>query len=411
MKTGLKTGSSQRGIVIPLVAIAMLALLGMTGLALDMGHLYINKTRLQNAVDAAALSGAKRLDETRGDQAAAGAAVLTIYNANKANNPELGGAPAPTVEFFELAEGACTIAGYNPCFVRATVTGFALPRWFIQVLGITSKIVAAKAVAGPSTPLVEACDLLPIALCGTADKDCSDGQCYGYKLTKPGDPPDPTTHIILKQGDPSTDMGPGNFHLLDLVGCDNSGADCVRKNLASGQSCTGDTATTKPGNSVAANTGLNTRFGIYDAPFKPSDATIYPPDLVTAPQSPGFTPPDEHNTYTNGYPEETDPSQPGYHRREAPVVFVDCTNPLDAGGGKTTFPVQGYGCFFLDRPADTGPILSGPNQNHFCALDKNDRAMCGQFFKQCYATGVSGAGGNYGPYTIQLYKDPSSSDS
>jgi Flp pilus assembly protein TadG len=57
----------QKGVVGILVVVGLVALLAMAGLALDSGHAMLNKTRLQNAVDAAALSGAKELDLTGGD--------------------------------------------------------------------------------------------------------------------------------------------------------------------------------------------------------------------------------------------------------------------------------------------------------------------------------------------------------
>ena len=57
-------GGRQRGIVAVVVAIGLLGLLAMVGFALDSGHLILNKSRLQNTVDAAALSAAKVLDET-----------------------------------------------------------------------------------------------------------------------------------------------------------------------------------------------------------------------------------------------------------------------------------------------------------------------------------------------------------
>ena len=47
----------QSGSVLVLIVIAMLAMLGIAGLAMDGGHAMLNKTRLQNTVDAAALSG------------------------------------------------------------------------------------------------------------------------------------------------------------------------------------------------------------------------------------------------------------------------------------------------------------------------------------------------------------------
>ena len=52
--------NKQQGAVLILVVAAMVAMLGMAGLALDGGHAMLNKTRLQNTVDAAALSGAPR---------------------------------------------------------------------------------------------------------------------------------------------------------------------------------------------------------------------------------------------------------------------------------------------------------------------------------------------------------------
>src|SRR2546423_1745474 len=71
---------SQRGAAIVLIVIALLALLLMAGLALDGGHLMLNKTRLQNAVDAAALAGAKTLDETGNTGSATTQALQAFAN-------------------------------------------------------------------------------------------------------------------------------------------------------------------------------------------------------------------------------------------------------------------------------------------------------------------------------------------
>lgn len=59
-----KFKSRQQGAVAIIVAFSLVLLVGMLGLVLDLGHLYVTKTELQNAADAAALSGAKRLDGT-----------------------------------------------------------------------------------------------------------------------------------------------------------------------------------------------------------------------------------------------------------------------------------------------------------------------------------------------------------
>ena len=76
-----RTPRQQRGIVAVLVAIGLLALLAMAGLAIDTGHLVLNKSRLQSTVDAAALAAAKVLDQT-GSRAQATAAARGVFALN-----------------------------------------------------------------------------------------------------------------------------------------------------------------------------------------------------------------------------------------------------------------------------------------------------------------------------------------
>ena len=52
---------NQKGSVLVLIALAMVAILGIAALAVDAGALYLERRELQNAVDAAALAGAKEL--------------------------------------------------------------------------------------------------------------------------------------------------------------------------------------------------------------------------------------------------------------------------------------------------------------------------------------------------------------
>src|SRR6266705_2808063 len=64
----------QRGATLILVAVGMLALIAMAGLALDTAHVLLNKSRLQSALDAAALAGAKKYDLTSSTTLASGEA-------------------------------------------------------------------------------------------------------------------------------------------------------------------------------------------------------------------------------------------------------------------------------------------------------------------------------------------------
>jgi Flp pilus assembly protein TadG len=56
--------AKQRGAAMVLIVAGMVALIGIAGLALDSAHGMLNKTRLQNTVDAAALGAAKTFYET-----------------------------------------------------------------------------------------------------------------------------------------------------------------------------------------------------------------------------------------------------------------------------------------------------------------------------------------------------------
>lgn len=62
MKTGSSLKNRQGGAVAVMVGISMVLLVGFLALVIDLGRLYVAKTGLQNAADAAALSGAKQLD-------------------------------------------------------------------------------------------------------------------------------------------------------------------------------------------------------------------------------------------------------------------------------------------------------------------------------------------------------------
>src|SRR4029078_927226 len=57
----MRETSGERGQVLPLVAIALVAFLGICAFSIDVGYAYYAKRQLQSAVDAAALAGAQDL--------------------------------------------------------------------------------------------------------------------------------------------------------------------------------------------------------------------------------------------------------------------------------------------------------------------------------------------------------------
>ena len=59
-----RTGKSQRGFVLIVTSIAMTLLLGLAGLGIDIGRMYVIRAELQSFTDAAALSAAMELNGT-----------------------------------------------------------------------------------------------------------------------------------------------------------------------------------------------------------------------------------------------------------------------------------------------------------------------------------------------------------
>ena len=121
----------QRGAVHVLVAVLIPILLGVAGLALDMGNLYLSQTRLQAAVDAGALAGALQLpyDPDLTKDIARTAAIDMVHT----NYPE--------------AEIQGVTAGTDIRSLRVTATA-QVKTMLMEILGVTSNKVTATACAG-----------------------------------------------------------------------------------------------------------------------------------------------------------------------------------------------------------------------------------------------------------------------
>src|SRR2546427_471750 len=78
----MNRGHSQRGTAFVYIGIAMFALVGFTGLAVDLGRGYVIKANLSKAVDAAALAAARGIGE---GESAARALANNIFNVNFPN--------------------------------------------------------------------------------------------------------------------------------------------------------------------------------------------------------------------------------------------------------------------------------------------------------------------------------------
>lgn len=142
----------QRGYILIAFVFSMPFLVGVVGLAVDIGRMYITKNELQSFTDAAALSAAARLDDTaEGIDRARTAATNTPKNWNLGTSP----VTSPDVQFGTAAAGPFTATpptpptGYNFARVVATAN---VPMYLMGVLTRgTAATVAAGAVAGRET--------------------------------------------------------------------------------------------------------------------------------------------------------------------------------------------------------------------------------------------------------------------
>jgi hypothetical protein len=409
----LHSRQSQRGVALILVAIGLVVMLGIAGLALDASHALTNKTRLQNTTDAAALAAAKEYDQAA-DIVLANAAALSIFgiNADGAGNQELNAAyDAGEINILIQWSDSLdpfTSKGIGP-YVRVIATGYNLDATLSAVLGIDDIGISASAVAGPSPTINRACNVAPLVACAN---DPDDSDMFGFTQNK---------LEVLKAssgGSSSSALGPGNFQLIRME-C-GSGKDCVRDNLAGAyNSCisSGTTVDTEPGNGVGPSyQGLNTRFDIFAGPMKGTEDQ-YPPDVITEQTYPALSYDADTDTIVqDGAAASAATLSFGWDQYAARISSSNLNNPPPRGvyerrvltlpiarcdgtcSGQCELDVVGFGCYFLLQEV----VQQGTEANIF-----------GQFIESCTANGTGGPDPGSGPglYLIQLYKDPGSGDS
>ncbi|CDT46636.1 MULTISPECIES: TadE/TadG family type IV pilus assembly protein [Vibrio] len=409
----------QQGLVAVMITAALLVFLAVSALAVDINHMVVNKTRLQNAVDSAALAAATILDNSK-DKDAVDAEVGTALNAMAAStgNQEIDFSTASiNIDYSNDPQdftGSATFGANNDVYVRVRVDALEMDEFFIQLFGL-EKVVSASAVAGPSSGLAYN-NVVPIGVCigdGTSDNDVNEDGYHdetGEEITNVFGYEVGTVHA-LKVGDSSlSEMGNGNYHLLDF----GSGGNTIKEGLGGSYDQPvkiGEDITTKPGGTVGpTGDGLNTRFGDYGGGLSASD---YPSDYVTTEPTNEIT--IDANTGEITFDDSYDYAQYKLDtnaciasggagcasngvawRRILPIPMVDCSGK---SGGSTDFTVNKIGCFFLLQKAPTN--------------NSGTPAVFGEFIHSCSVTGGSSSNQSTteGAYRIVLYKDPDSGES
>jgi hypothetical protein len=356
--------NGERGSILAISAVSMVAVVLAVGLSVDIGHFYTVAAELQSAADAAALAGASALNSgPSGITLAVDRAVNSMnkfeFNKTSVTINRADVLFAVNLATFDSGGGMSEATASDPLnapnirFVQVTIPPKAVDVYFaVSVLGNTVDI-SKRAVAGQSVSLNYFCNIAPLSV--VQDDSVQNpvplnvnAGCPNQTQYTPG-----CTYIVRLSG--GNHVTPGNYLILDLpidVGC--GGACEVRRLLARGsQECysLNDTFDTKPGVSAGpVAQGLNTRFDLYGANLTPA---LHPPDKNVM----GRNPAQEitYANYTSGDPAyfQAPPNNPQYGVGDRRVLIIPIMNLSQFDNGKTTnLQAVAFGAFFMTKVAD-----------------------------------------------------------
>ena len=216
-----------------ILALALAALAGIAALSLDLGVLHVRRSSLQTSADAAALAGANALISYGADLTKVRSVVLEYAKANLGTQDQ----PNTAVQSSDIVfykDGVVNTSAPNQVEVtvrRAQVRGNAVSLFFGRVVGVDTADLTAKARAGVVNAASSKC-LRPWSVTtkftwndyaessrskyygnGMLDtgsaKEMASLQVQGYGAADVG------AVIVLKAGDPSTAMVPGQYNAVD----------------------------------------------------------------------------------------------------------------------------------------------------------------------------------------------------
>jgi Putative Flp pilus-assembly TadE/G-like len=290
-RKGLIFAKVEKGAVLPIVALAIVAVMALASLAMDVSRYQDLQTQLQNAADAFALAAAAELD---GKPSVAGgpsaidrannAVNVLMANRNSSVFGSLASGPGGvnvtvgSITFYSaLPPSDATVpipgATADPTlarFVKVNVTPVTTTPFFSTILRIGAvgpMTAGASAVAGFSQAI---CKKTPIFVCN--------GNAGG-----PNDMMNPNVmrgREVSLVAPPGNAYGPGNYGFLD-IGCGNN-TPCLNQALGANNGLNGciglDPVTTTTGQKTASSRFFNTRFDLYEQDAKNANKATYSPD-------------------------------------------------------------------------------------------------------------------------------------
>jgi Flp pilus assembly protein TadG len=325
-----KDRKGERGSVLATATLGMLALLLAVGLGVDVSRLYLTKTELQNAADAAALAGTSALNSSSaGIEEATDRAVAEMnkYQFNKTGVvfPRSNVLFSVNLDGPYVSEAAAAAAPSNIRFVQVTTPNSPVGVTFATMVLGSSRDMSAKATAGMSVPPNTFIGWIPLSVID-----------YDIPMT-PG-------NVYTIRAGPQNSVSPGNYQVLAVAG--RGGSD-VRVGIASGVNVPAGPGgvfevDTKPGvNSGPVRAGINSRFDDYSSQLDPA---THPPDTNI---KEGIT----YQQYRDGTATEA-PSHTGVPGRR--IVLIPIVKQDEYDQGRNTVRFDRFGAFFLRTKAGSG---------------------------------------------------------
>ena len=360
----------ERGNVMVMTAILAVGIVLAVGLCIDVSRVYMVRTELQNAADAAALAAARELDSGASGIQNAVTRATTIVNNYGFNRAAI---TIATVEFSDSLNGTyvdSATAQANPAnikFVQVTTQSAATTVLFaIRALG-NSHAESRSATAGMSAPINSICDFFPVAVALDPAVEPGDG-ADGY--------PAPNTPMSLSfaqgSGNAAT-LTDKNYIILEVPDITGSGSPETAV-LSAGLTniCQTLNASIQFHMTPSANLnngprqitdGVNTRFNIYANGYGNAlQPSTFPPDSNVQ-QGITF---DQYNNRT--VVTAPNPNAPGQDERRILIVPIVWPGTYDSSNCQPGAPcpntiIRKWAAFFLE---DQSVVTTPCNQSSTC---------------------------------------------
>ncbi len=409
----------QQGAIAVLVAVALIAMVGMLGVALDTGQLFVVKSELQNAADGCALAAAQSLGGSDGRQLqiaeAAGLAIAERHSVQFQKKPVTLSADS-TVEFAANIGGPwlreSDLAAGDPAalamrYARCTIAENGIPTWVVQVLTLLPGVDIGPSMVNASAtaqlrPASTTC-AIPVAIC--SENVDSINAKVGDWLVGPSTPDAETSYP---------------FQWVDLIMDSKGSSSADMADMLTGNgACDLPTVGTKlkiAGARAGLSSEWNTRFGIYgQGSATPQNAQ---PDTSGHAYWSGSNTFNDFakNKRTANTPYTENPDvrinaktilgstqlkEYGGDRRVAIVPVVNCSAAKSASTG---YAVQSWACIFMPHPmgqGSGGAALSCGSGTKVCLEYLGSTSLSGS---PCATSGVPGSPSSVGPRVPTLVR-------